>query len=103
MKKIYKYRLDPAVDPETQPMIFMPKGAKILHFNTQQVAGLGSAIFMWAEVDTQQEDEARTFYILMTGQKIPEFEHATLYYLDTVHLRDIGIVAHIYEFKLTQK
>ena len=84
MSTIWKYHLHLPDDPI---VIYMPKGARVLHIGQQ--AGL---IKMWALVDPEADTEKRTFAILGTGGAGPE---STDLYLGTVQLG--SYVWHVFE------
>lgn len=77
MKTVYKY-------PTGE--IQIPKGAKVLTAEIQN-----EKVCIWAEVDTEQVLEHRTFHVYGTGHLIPE----QACYVSTVF--DGAFVWHIYE------
>ncbi len=70
MRTVFKYEF--SITDEVE--IAMPLGAVVLHVGQQ---GIGQTrICLWAEVDTQQPDETRTFYVRGTGHPLPEADVA---------------------------
>lgn len=86
MKTVYKYKLP---GPGSANKIMMPKGAKILHVDSQ-----GSKLYMWAEVDTSQEDEFRQFEVYGTGWELPDGNKT---FLGTIIVDPF--VWHVYEIE----
>jgi hypothetical protein len=86
MKTVYKYEVRAFL-----PAVRIPKGAII-----RKVAGQGSGVFIWAEVDTDSECETRFFHAFCTGEEIPYDMGIDYAYLDTVFV-DTGLVFHVYE------
>lgn len=82
---IFKYPL--ALAP-TQS-IYLPEGAKILHFARQ-----GGIPTLWAEVDPDAPVEPRYFRLVGTGHELPSGESV---YIGTVQLNDGAFVWHLYE------
>lgn len=78
MKTVYKYPLG-----EVQ----LPKGAKILTVGYQN-----ENFVMWAEVDTEQVSEHRTFVVFGTGWKMPDLKMS---YVGTIF--EGALVCHVYE------
>lgn len=78
MRTIFKY---PMGD------ILMPKGAKVLSTGIQDRHG-----YIWAEVDTEQTLETRTFKMFGTGWKMPETQNV---FIGT--LFDGDYVWHVFE------
>lgn len=87
MNVIYKYKLDP-----TWRKIDMPKCAKILHVGEQF-----NEVCIWAEVDTDNAMETRTFEVFGTGHQIPYDIGASRNYVGTVMLDGGSLVFHVYE------
>lgn len=79
MKTVYKYPLG-----EVQ----LPKGAKILTVSHQN----GNFV-MWAEVDTEQVLEHRTFEVFGTGWEMPTYKEMA--YIGTMF--EGAFVWHVYE------
>lgn len=77
MKTVYKYRTG---------VIQIPKGAHILKAGMQN-----GEVFIWAEVDSSQPTEERSFCVCGTGHLIPKKSC----YIDTVF--DGDFVWHVYE------
>lgn len=63
MKAIYKYRL-PFMEVSKR---HLPVGAQII-----RIDGLDGALWIWAIVDTEAEEEVRTFHLFKTGAKMPD-------------------------------
>lgn len=83
MLTIHKYQLK--ID-DTLQQLSIPEGGDIVAADIQ-----GDALCLWAQVDTDEEFEARFFKVIGTGHVVPE--HAE--YLFTVH--QPPFVWHIYE------
>jgi hypothetical protein len=77
MKTVYKYPVG-----EVQ----IPRGAKVLTANMQ-----GDKVVLWAEVDTDEVLEHRTFHVYGTGHVIPD----NACYIATVF--EGVFVWHVYE------
>lgn len=78
MKTIYKYPVG-----EVQ----IPRGAKVLTANVQD-----RQFYIWAEVDTDQVLEHRTFVVYGTGHKMTDDAHC---YIATIF--EDPFVWHVYE------
>lgn len=78
MKTIYKYKLGE---------LLLPAGAKVLTAGKQN-----DEFYIWAEIDTEQTPEHRTFAVYGTGWDMPEENRC---YIATVF--DNGFVWHVYE------
>lgn len=89
MKKVWKYEL------KTPDEIEMPKGAKILDIALQGSALQGPALFLWALVNPEAETETRNFIIVGTNH--PVQAHKNLSYIGTAHLKNHGLVLHVFE------
>lgn len=90
MKAIYKYVM---TGPEgSGQCIQMPKNAKILH-----VADQRNQLCLWAEVDTEQPLEERSFFVAATGQDISFSKSAPRQHLGTVLMFHGELVLHVYE------
>lgn len=87
--KIYKYDL--AVrDVQT---VAMPRGAQLLHVAVQdREADYDRRIQLWAAVDTSEEVEQRTFFVVGTGHDCPGPDRAE--YVGTV--LDDTFVWHVF-------
>jgi len=71
----------------------MPRGAKILHVACQY----GKDLTLWAEVDTEAEEEVRHIAVFGTGhQMTDEWTH---HFIGTVLLNGGALVLHVYEIK----
>ena len=85
MKVIHKYHLS-AVGYQS---IAMPKGAKVLSAQVQN-----GEIFVWAEVDTDEDNELRDFKLIGTGHEIIS---SNLRFIDTVQLSSGQLILHVHE------
>ena len=83
MKTIYKYQLKDRVSEIEIP----------IDFNILAIQNQDNCIFLWAVVDTDYPKEKRTFYLLGTGQELPD-NFDDLEYLDTVQQNEY--VWHVY-------
>lgn len=88
MHTVYKYELHP-----DRLKIEMPKGAKILTAREQH-----DTICVWAEVDTENATEVRTFEVFGTGHAIPYDMGVSREYISTVMLMGGSLVMHVYEY-----
>lgn len=88
MHTIYKYELWPDA-----LKIEMPKGAKILTAREQH-----DKICLWAEVNTDNATEVRTFEIFGTGHQIPYDMGVSRDYIGTAMLEGGSLVMHVYEY-----
>lgn len=70
-KAIYKYRLPFMEKAE----VVMKKDAQII-----RVDGLDGALWLWAIVDTDAEEEVRHFELFKTGGKMPDNIHEYTYH-----------------------
>ena len=86
MKTIYKYTLS---ELHQYQIVLMPKGAEILCAKEQ-----GNNIFIWAIVDTSNENEARNFRIYGTGNEVSN-EH--IRYIGTAKINGGNLIFHIFE------
>jgi hypothetical protein len=97
MKVIHKFTLQPGT-----PAVSMPVGAKLLSADYQEEGGglvypRNLQVRIWAIVDTEEEFEMRKVRVLLTGEPIPEdFKSGEWEFLDTVNMRPIGIVLHVF-------
>jgi len=80
--KIYKY----PVELLQEQKISLPIESKVRHFGTQD-----GSLMMWVELDPDLEHEIHTFYVVGTGQEIPE---DAITYHGTVYLN--FYVRHLY-------
>jgi hypothetical protein len=86
---IYKYKLSDTIEEDGK--IGLPRGAQVLSVGVQD-----DSIFIWAVVSPDETMiEVRTFYVLMTGQTMPE--DIDVHFLGTVHLYSGKIVLHVFE------
>ncbi len=86
---IYKYRIHITHGGATS--VLMGANAKILSIQVQSVDGF-RGVYIWAEVDPNQDMETRDFIIVGTGRLGPP---SNVSYLATVQA--YGGVWHIYE------
>ncbi len=84
MKSIWKFELP------ISGKIQMPRNSKILSVQAQHEVPV-----IWAEVQTENEKEERSFEYFETGEELPN--KAPMKYLGTVHLGNGKLVWHIYE------
>lgn len=86
-KTIHKYHLD----IHNSQTIMMPEGAHIIHVNSQD-----NYITMWEEVDPDAIKTPRTFWVMGTGQDMPQ---NGMKYIGTCHVKicQSNYVWHIYE------
>lgn len=82
--QIWKLTLSPQF-----PVIAMPKGAKVLCVHEQR-----GEVCLWAEVNTNAEQEFRTFEVYGTGHAIPDGKGK---YIGTAFLAGQSLVFHVYE------
>lgn len=85
MTSIYKYKL--SQNQETQ--VDLPKGAKPLKVDVQH-----GSIFLWAIVDTDAEEETRTFEVFGTGHFMKPAERN---YINTFFVDGGTYVFHAFE------
>jgi hypothetical protein len=90
MKIIYKFRFNHQLEE-----FIMHKNAKILSVQNQM-----NTLCLWAEVDTSNDNETRSFFAYNTGQAFgyedfKDFHHRE--YIGTVLLRGGYDVVHVYE------
>lgn len=84
--RVWKYVLR-----KPQQLVEMPAGARLLHVD-QDPASLNPAV--WAEVDPQADPQVRRLAVVMTGEA---FDSEGLTYIGTAWIRELGIIAHVYE------
>lgn len=87
---IYKYALK---NPTTE--LLLPKDAKILDVQVQD-----GTPHLWARVDTTAPLEERTFYVVNTGERMPEDEE--LVYVATFQQDNGAYVGHVFEYRRAQ-
>ena len=85
-RKVYKYQLP----LQEELKIPMPMGAKVLHFANQNEIPT-----IWVEVDTDEQDRAKTFFIVGTGHDIPTGK--TVVYIGSALFAGGNLVWHLYE------
>jgi hypothetical protein len=86
--KIWKYQIGTHVVTDSTIEVEMPKGAKILHAQTQREIPC-----VWALVDPDANLETRYFYIVGTGDDMPSDGR----YVGTVSQQDGVYIWHIFE------
>lgn len=86
MFTIYKYIIEPS-----DSKVVLPIGAKILSVFFQM-----DELCMWAEVDTEKEDDTRYFEVFGTGHKIPYRMGVDYSFIGTAHMNN-GLVFHVFE------
>ena len=92
MKTIWKFNL--RIDDDIQT-ISMPEGAQILSVGLQQGKPM-----IWAEVDSEADNESRRFWILGTGQPITKTIFAREFIGTFQIVGSIGtLVGHAFEVK----
>jgi hypothetical protein len=85
MGVVWKYSLP----PEPVAEIEMPASALVLH-----VAAQGhNDLCVWAHVEQDRRPCLRRFYLVMTGEQVPDDAGR---YLGTGHLRDGSFVVHVF-------
>lgn len=95
MKTIYKYKITAGLN-----VIDMPYNAKILSVQTQD-----NDPHIWALVDTEHPNEARSFFPIGTGwDNEKELKKQNLHlklhkYIGTFQLPNFGFVFHLFEVK----
>lgn len=87
MKTIYKYPLE-IFERQT---LMLPTGAKILSVQPQ---GKHESVWLWALIDTEQPQEARTIVMRGTGHEFPE---GTFTHLGTFQVMGGSLVFHVFE------
>ena len=85
MSRVYKYEV-----PVTSVfMLYLPRGAKILSFQTQREKPT-----IWALVDETVDDtEQRAFFLVGTGHPVPD----DLTYIGTTLMAGGDLVWHLFE------
>lgn len=92
MKTVYKYRISRYGD---ETLVSLPKGAKVLHAALQRDPWSDIHAVIWAEVDTDvEENEGRFFVMHGTGHEL----EGDLSHISTC-LADDGYVWHFFERK----
>jgi hypothetical protein len=95
MKTIYKYEIKAGLN-----IIDMPYSAEILTVQTQEKNS-----YIWALVDTEHPNEARSFFTFGTGWDMEKelANHNKVIkpykYIGTFQLPDFGLVFHLYEVR----
>jgi len=88
MKSIWKFRIPVEVGTF---ILSMPKGAKILTFQTQ-----GEKAYIWAVVSVSAHDEKRIFRITRTGLGLEKTPNE---YIGTIQTDEGKFVWHLFEMK----
>ena len=86
--KIWKYQIGTKVIMDNTIKVDMPKGAKIIHIQTQREIPC-----VWALVDPAVESETRYFFIVATGGDVPGDGQ----YIGTVFQQGGLYIWHIFE------
>ena len=86
MKAIWKFKLELKDDQ----LIFMPVGAKIISYQSQN-----RQLVIWAMVDMHELTEPRKFRLIGTGQPFDEFGGS---YIGSA--QNNGFVWHLYEIRI---
>lgn len=92
MKTIWKFKID---RHNTVPnMVEMPKDADVIHVDI-----IDEDIFLWAEVNPENEKETREYWIYDTGREIPD--DSGLFHFGTCKrkskITEEWFIYHIYE------
>ncbi len=87
MKTIWEYRLMAKPGPGTMPM---PAGSVALSAQLQ-----GEDLMLWMEIDYEQPEVIRRFYIVFTGFDSDFMHGIEKDFIDTVIMPN-GIVLHVY-------
>jgi hypothetical protein len=87
MKAIWKY----TIDYPFRLQFGMPKGAIVRHVDEQR-----NKICLWVEVDTENEEEQRSFFVIGTGHNFPK-DAGVLEYLGTCKMDNGEYIFHVYE------
>jgi hypothetical protein len=77
--------------------ITMPEASRLLHVAVQGHAPQADEMVLWAEVDTEEPPEVRTFRIYGTGHAMPEDQ--PLHHVATVQMYEGRLVWHVYELR----
>lgn len=89
MRTVWKFPIN-VTDTFSFPL---PAGHRVVHVGLQ-----GGRPHMWVEVDTDQPDVERSFYVVGTGNPIPEDSgDFKVKYRGTFQLLGGGLVFHLYE------
>jgi len=81
MKTVRKYYLDYDADTE----MVVPSGATLLKVEAEETGAGGSfGFFVWAEVDTSNQDVTKEFRVIRDDEDFAAGEPASLTYLDSV-------------------
>lgn len=93
MRRIFKYELVPTQDlfgvhPEIH--VQMPRGAEILHVDAQ-----GDRMFVWANVDPNEQEARYSFVVLPTGGEVT-WPIGYLRHVGTVLMHGGSLVLHVF-------
>ena len=88
---IWKY----PITPNENMFIDMPKGAQIIHINTQH----GSP-HLWAIVDPSEPKETRVFGVYGTGHTLPESPKS---HVGSFLMYNDNLVFHVFEYQKAQE
>lgn len=102
-RRIFKYEINVTDEPT---ILEMPRGAKLLSVQTQQVGKYVSveALSLWALVDDEANlpRDPRQFVVFGTGHEIPaKFEKSVTAetYIGTAQMAGGSLVWHVFEVK----
>lgn len=91
--KIFKYTLQPPLQPGAVSVVEMPRDARVLSVGAQ-----GSSMVLWAVVDSTQPMVKRRFTVLPTGAEYTGVSMAR--FVGTVQFQsgaERGLVFHVFE------
>jgi hypothetical protein len=86
MRQVFKYEL--ATDDTT--ILILPKGAKFLKFDSQH-----NKPVTWWLVDPKAEKELKKFFLVGTGQELPD-ESDNWTYLGTAKFSNDNLIFHLF-------
>lgn len=89
MKKIFKFHLPVADD---SPVVVMPNGAKILDVDHQD-----GKLWIWAICNPYEPGVEFKFKVHGTGFELPNVHEYEKYHMKTVHVREQGLVWHVFD------
>lgn len=87
MKIVGKYR----IPFEEQAVVTMKKGAEII-----RIDGLEGALWCWAVIDTEADDEFRDFFLYKTGGEIPEDKNLKYLGCGAIHIQQ-ELMLYVFE------
>lgn len=88
MKTIHKYKLSITAIQT----ILIPGNGTILYIDNQ-----GEEVFIWCEIETENDPQARAFEIFETGSEIHQYQKEERVYIGTVKTKRYPHIYHIYE------